>query len=219
LRLFTPAQQRTVVHAQVGHGLDAGLHGAQGHAGLMGERRRGVAQQLGAVGQWCGIPSLRGQRHHPGSGIEIEEGSQDGRSADAIENGVMHLGDQRRAFARQTFDQIHLPQGPVRVEPTAHDRGDESVEFPRPTGRGQARSREVIVQIEVWVVHPDRVVQSEGDAHGPLPKGTDHVQALTDDATDLGVAGRRREERTGSLGGVEHHDRPDMHGRGRCLER
>jgi hypothetical protein len=79
------------------------------------------------------MPSLGGQRHHPGSGIEIEEGSQDGRPADAIEDGVMHLGDQRRAFAGQTFDQIHLPQGTVRVEPTAHDRGDEGVELPRST--------------------------------------------------------------------------------------
>ena len=73
-------------------------------------RRRGVAQQLGAVGQRRGIPSLRGQRHHPGSGIEIEEGSQDRRSADAIEDGVMHLGDQRRALAFEVVEALAKTQ-------------------------------------------------------------------------------------------------------------
>ena len=62
----------------------------------------------------------------------------------------------------QALDDVHLPQRPVGVELAAHHRGHEGVELGLPARRGQAGPGEVVVQLEVGVVHPDRVVRPKG---------------------------------------------------------
>ena len=47
-----------------------------------------------------------------------------------------------------------------------------------PPGDGQAGPGEVVVEVEVGVVDPDRVVQAERHPHGPLAQGGDQVQPL-----------------------------------------
>ena len=81
---------------------------------------------------------------------------------------MVHLGDQRRAITLEPLDHVHLPQRPVGVELAAHDRGHEGVQLGLPPGRRQAGPAQVVVELEVGVVHPDRVVQPEGHPDRPL---------------------------------------------------
>ncbi len=128
---------------------------------------------------WSSIWALDGSAagsHAGGSattrarGVRSRKAAKHGRPADAVEDGVVHLGDERRPLPFQPFDDVHLPQRPVRVEAAAHDRRHETVELGCATRRGQAGPHQVVVQLELRVVDPDRVVQPEGDPDGTLPQ-------------------------------------------------
>ena len=86
-------------------------------------------------------------------------------------------------------------------------------------GRGQAGPAEVVVELEVRIVDPDRVVEAERNPQGPLAQRRDQVNALLDRAPDLRVARRGREQRTGALGRVEHQRPPPRAWGGGRLER
>ena len=60
-----------------------------------------------------------------------------------------------------------------------------------PPGDGQAGPAQVIVEVEVGIVHPDRVVQPERHPEGTLTQRGDQMQALLNDPADLRVAGGR----------------------------
>ena len=88
-----------------------------------------------------------------------------------------------------------------------------------PPGEGRLARLDVVVEVELGVVDPDRVVQPEGHPEGALAQRGDQVQALLNDPADLRVAGGRREERARALGRVEDQRHADVHRRGRRLER
>ena len=46
----------------------------------------------------------------------------------------MHLGDQGGAIALESLDHVHLPQGPVGVEWSAHGGGHERVQLGHRSG-------------------------------------------------------------------------------------
>ena len=58
--------------------------------------------------------------------------------------------------------------------------GHERVELGPPTGRGQAGPAQVVVELEVRVVDPHRVVQPERDPQGPLAQRRDQVRAAAE---------------------------------------
>ncbi len=160
-----------------------------------------------------------GQRHDARPRVEIEERRQHGRTAHPVEDGVMHLGHQRRPLPLEALDHVHLPQGTVGVELPAHHRGDERIQLRPPAGRGQAGPAQVVVEFEIGVVDPDRVVEPERDPDGPLAERRHQVQALLDHPPDLRVARRGREQRAPPLGRVEHQRHAHVHGCRRRLER
>ena len=108
----------------------------------------------------------------------------------------MHLGDQRRAVLLQPLDHVHLPQRAVGVELAAHHPRHERVELGLSARRRQAGPAQVVVELEVGIVDPDRVVQPEGHPEGPLAQRGDQVEPLLNDPADLGVAGRRARRAT-----------------------
>ena len=211
-------RQLAVVHAEVRHRLHTGLQRAQRRSRLPGQRRCGVAQHLRVGRQRCRVP-LRRQLHNAGARRQVQEGRQHGRAAHPVEDGVVHLGHQCRALPLEPLDHVHLPERAVRVELAAHDPGHEGVELGLSSGRGQAGPAQVVVEVEVRIVDPDRVVQPEGHPEGALAQRGDQVQALLNDPADLRVAGRRREQRARALGRVEHQRHADVHRRGRRLQR
>ena len=132
---------------------------------------------------------------------------------------MVHLGHQRRALPFEPLDHVHLPQWAIGVELAAHHAGDERIELGLAARRGQARPAEMVVELEVRIVDPNGMMQSEGNPDGPLPHRGDQVEPLLNDPADLRVAGGRREERPGAFGRVQHERHTDVHRRGRRLER
>ena len=114
-----------------------------------------------------------------------------------VQHGVVELGHQGRAATGQAFDHHHLPQRAVRVERAAHDVGDQVVAARRPPpGSGRLARRYVVVELELGVVDPHRVVQAEGHPQRPLAQPGHQVDPLLDHPADLGVTGGRRERAT-----------------------
>ncbi len=131
--LLAPARQLSIVHPEVGHRLHPGVQRAPGVTWLPHERGRRVPQHLGVGGQRGWAP-FRRQRHHPGSRVQVHERRQHRGTAHPVEDGVMHLGNQRRATPLEPLDHMHLPQGAVGVELAAHDTRHERVELRPPSG-------------------------------------------------------------------------------------
>ena len=205
------------MHAQIRHGLHAGLQGTEGRSRLPRQRRSGVAKHLRVGRQGSGVP-FGWELHNAGPRCDVEEGRQHGRAAHPVEDGVVHLGHQCRALPLQALDHVHLPEWAVRIQLAAHDAGDEGVELGPASGRRQAGPSEMVVQIEIRVVDPDGVMQAQRDPEGSLPQRGDQMETLLNDTPDLRVTGGRRKERPGTLGRVQDERHPDVHRRGGCLQ-
>ena len=63
---------------------------------------------------------------------------------------------------------MHLPQGTVGIELAAHDGGHEGLELSLAAGRGEAGPEQVVVELELGVVDPDRMMQTEWHTQGSL---------------------------------------------------
>ena len=102
---------------------------------------------------------------------------------------MVHLGHQRRALPLQALDDVHLPERAIRIQLAAHDAGHVGVELGPASGRRQAGPAQVVVQVEIRVVDPHRVVQTERHPEAALAQGGNQMEALLNDPPDLRVAG------------------------------
>ena len=84
---------------------------------------------------------------------------------DAVGQHVVHLVDDRDAVVCQTFGDIHLPQRTAAIQRSAGDLTDQLIEFPTPAGGGHPHLAKVIVEIDVVVLHPHRMMQLHRDVH------------------------------------------------------
>ena len=154
---------------EVCDGLHPRVEGGEHPRRLVRQRRRGVAQHLRAPRERRRVPRLRRPGHDAGPGAQVQEGGQDRGATDAVENGVMHLGEQRGAAPVQPFDHEHLPQRAIGVERAAHGGGHERIELGPAPRCGEAGPGEVVVQFEIRVVDPHRMVEPE--RHPQRPAG------------------------------------------------
>ena len=171
-RLLAASRQLAVVHAQIRHRLDPGLQGAEGRSRLPGQRRGGVAQHL-RVGRQGGRVPFGGQLHQAGPRRQVQERRQHRGAADPVEDGVVHLGHQRRALPLEALDHVHLPERPIRIQLAAHDR--------RPRRRP---ARPVLRARAGWPGRGGRPGRSPG--RRPTPGGADR----TAPAAPVGAWGR-----------------------------
>jgi hypothetical protein len=80
---------------------------------------------------------------------------------------VVDLGQQRYAAVLEAVDQIHLPQWPRAVERPGEDARHLLGQF-RVGRRGRQRQlAHVVLEVEVGIVDPVRVVESQ--RHVPQP--------------------------------------------------
>ena len=93
---------------------------------------------------------------------------------------MVHLGHERDVPPGQSFDQPHLPERAVAVELVAVDVGGELGQFVHPAGRGERGSAQVVVDVEVRVVDPDRMTEAEGDLDQPAVEHRGEGDALGD---------------------------------------
>ena len=90
---------------------------------------------------------------------------QDLREVDdlgAVHQGLVGLGEHGDAAALEPLDEVDLPQGPVAVQWTGDDPGDQLAQLVHRPGTRQRRAAYVVAEVEVGVVHPDRVRQVAG---------------------------------------------------------
>ena len=74
----------------------------------------------------------------------------------------MDLGNDADPVLLQALDDPHLPKRAGTVKLRARDLTCELGQLAAPTRRGRTDAPNVVVQIEIRVLNPDRMVQTEG---------------------------------------------------------
>ena len=92
------------------------------------------------------------------------------RAGHAVDRRVVHLRDRRDVAVLQALDDVHLPQRTGPVERTARDVADELRELLLAAGSGTTDPADVVVEVELGVLDPHRVVQVERDGRELAPE-------------------------------------------------
>ena len=103
---------------------------------------------------------------------DVEEFREEFGSGHAVDDRVVEFGDQTDLASIEPLDQVHLPRRLIAVKRPAHDLRRHLVQFHLPARVRQGCPMKVVVEIEIWVLHPTRVVEAEGDLDESAPKGT-----------------------------------------------
>ena len=161
-----------------------------------------VAQQVEVGRLRPRRPFRRPQRRRGRVGLEVEEDRGDVDPGDAVDERVVALADDREAVALEALDQPQLPERLRAVELLGEDPRGEVAQLLLGAGGGEGGLADVVVEVEVGVVDPDRAALAEGDEAELLAEAGDEVQARLDVVAELFV-GRRR--------AVEEDHRGDVH--------
>ena len=178
---------------------------ADRHAQAAGQE---VAHRLrpGWFGYFLGLDVLIGDRRRFRSvTFEVEELERQLHAAFAVGDRVVELLDQRRAAFAQTVDQDELPQRTGPVERVGGDQRGEVEQLAHGTGLRQREVADVVVQIELRIVDPERRVEVCRRGLHALAQAGDHVHRTVHSTAqvvefdlaieDRHVAERRREVR------------------------
>ena len=119
---------------------------------------------------------------------------------------MVDLGHHADVPMLQALDHPQLPERAAAVELVAGDVGDQLAELPRAARSGHGDPSHVVVEVEVGVFDPHRVVQPEGHLGQAAPERRQQVQALAQHLLDP-------LERVAALDGgrVEHRDLERVH--------
>ena len=140
--------------------------------------------------------------------FEIDQCQGEIHVGDAVAERMVGLDDQADLLVDEPIHEPHLPQRPgaverQRLQPT-HQRRQLFV-VSRSRQRGES---DVVLDVEVVVVDPDRAPLFVGHVHDPLPQTRDAVQAAFDVPAQLaeshppGLVAQRRT--------LEHRERSDV---------
>ncbi len=108
------------------------------------------------------------------------------------------------AAAFEPLDGVHLPERPLAVEGQAAHLSGEVGQLLQTPGRRQAGSSKVVVEVEVGILDPHRMVQLERHLDEPAAEGGGEGQTARH-----GVPYRL--ERQAALARLEHVDARHMH--------
>ena len=96
----------------------------------------------------------------------------------------MHLGHEGDAATLQALDGVELPEWPAAVERDAGDVADELGQLAQRAGRRHGDPLEVVSQLEVRVLDPERVSEPERHLAQPAAEGRQLVQPALDQLDD-----------------------------------
>ncbi len=117
------------------------------------------------------IPTLRGQVVHLGHDLGTRC---------AVDGRVMHLDHESDPVVLQPFDDPRLPQGTGAVERNRGDLCCDVGQLAASSGCGTADTSYVVVEVEVGVLDPHRVVELERHLDQSSAERGNHVQPRPD---------------------------------------
>jgi hypothetical protein len=115
---------------------------------------------------------------------------------------VVGLADDREPLSLESLDQPQLPERLRAIELLGEDPRREVPQLLLASGRGEGGVADVVTQVQVGVVDPDRATAAEGDEPKLLAEPGDEVQPGGDVVAELDV-GRCR--------ALEERRRGDVH--------
>jgi hypothetical protein len=124
----------------------------------------------------------------------------------AVDARVMHLGVKRHLAVLEAVDDEHLPQRAAAVEQRGMQPRHVLLQLAVGAGLGQRDVAHVVIDVDVFVFHPDRVGQIEGHQFQLAREHGRQVQPLAHHLLGvfIEVAGVAR-------GQIEHVERADVH--------
>jgi hypothetical protein len=96
--------------------------------------------------------------------------------------------DDHDLATAQALDDGYLPERPAMIERAREDPHHLGAQLGRIAGRFQENPADVLAEIEVGVVDPDRVVEVEGHERDLLPIPRHQVEAIGDRILDANCA-------------------------------
>jgi len=132
-----------------------------------------------------GVPDLRPFR------AEVKEDSREVDAGDPVDEGVVGLGKERPAVVFEPFDHPHLPEGSVAVELLREDPRDQAQQLALVTGARQRGLPDVVEDVEIGVIDPDRPGGVHRGKRQPLAVTGDEMQATANQVEDV-LEGWRR---------------------------
>ena len=125
-------------------------------------------------------PRLALVRHRRRHRLEVEQHGREVDAGDAVDERVMGLGDQREAPVLEPLHEPQLPQRLRAVEPLGVDPGGERAQLLLAAGLRQRGVAQVVLEVEVRVVDPQRPAGLERRERELLAVARDQVQAAAD---------------------------------------
>ena len=133
-----------------------------------------------SVGIAVGLPrASSGAGSSARLGLQVEQVDGELGARHAVDGGVVGLGDRGDEPVLEALDHVHLPQRPAcgragRLMTSAANSASSSVA----ARRGQRGPAHVVVEVEVGVLDPQRVVELERDLDEPAPERRQQGQAV-----------------------------------------
>jgi len=191
------------------HGTAGGCLGvAHGVDRALGELQRGTGQVRGATGEQVGGARRRLRspavldRSRLRDGLGVEEHGADVDPGDAVDRRVMGLGQEREAVALEALYEPHLPERLGAVELLREHPGGKPLQLLLAAGIGQRRVADVVGEVEVDVVGPERPAGLQWRHHQPLAEARHLVELAAHVLHQIDVARRRP---------LEDQDAADVH--------
>jgi hypothetical protein len=151
--------------------------------------------------------------HNPGLRGRVQDGANDLRAGNAVDGGMVHLGNQREGALGQAgnsveaLDEIEFPERPRAIQPAGKQVGGHCHQLCPAPGGDQPAPGQVQVEVEIGIIHPARMRQAERHLHQPLPEDTRAIQARRNVRPE-----RLEAETCGRVRSVQHVHAAHMHG-------
>ena len=108
--------------------------------------------------------------------LQVHPPRQQVGRGDTVGERVVNLADDRDPAVGQAFDEVHLPQRVAAVQRRGGDLADGLVQLATTAGAFHPPRPHVIVQVDIAVLPPHRVVELEGNIDKLVAEGVEFVQ-------------------------------------------